>query len=217
MRNSSFTSDVWTNQSSGFISLTAHGINEYGREKSSSYAFESLEEVTLAFEVGGYEHADCAAHKINRIVKNGIFGNERIATLLKKGRAIVTHFSHSPEAYERLRVEQKKRGFFNKPLDTGIYGLATFLDARFKDRLSEGRTCFREQGTGWIEQEAKDLIVDTDSVEHQKDVSSPLLPVEQLFSVAWNVFHYRRFNLAPRNAELLVFLNKVLSLLHYQY
>uniref|UniRef100_A0A915EJ19 Uncharacterized protein n=1 Tax=Ditylenchus dipsaci TaxID=166011 RepID=A0A915EJ19_9BILA len=98
-----------------------------------------------------------------------------------------------------------------------IYGLATFLDARFKDRLSEGRTCFREQGTGWIEQEAKDLIVDTDSVEHQKDVSSPLLPVEQLFSVAWNVFHYRRFNLAPRNAELLVFLNKVLSLLHYQY
>uniref|UniRef100_A0A915CV99 Uncharacterized protein n=1 Tax=Ditylenchus dipsaci TaxID=166011 RepID=A0A915CV99_9BILA len=25
----SFTSDIWTNQSSGFISLTAHGINEY--------------------------------------------------------------------------------------------------------------------------------------------------------------------------------------------
>uniref|UniRef100_A0A915E2F7 Transposase n=1 Tax=Ditylenchus dipsaci TaxID=166011 RepID=A0A915E2F7_9BILA len=43
----SFTSDIWTNQSSGFISLTAHGINNIGRENSSSYAFESLEEVTL--------------------------------------------------------------------------------------------------------------------------------------------------------------------------
>uniref|UniRef100_A0A915EKG2 HAT C-terminal dimerisation domain-containing protein n=1 Tax=Ditylenchus dipsaci TaxID=166011 RepID=A0A915EKG2_9BILA len=154
-----------------------------------------------------------APRKINRIVKNGIFGNERIATLLKReepsSRISATHL----KLMRRLRVEQKK-----KDVDTRIYGLATFLDARFKDRLSEGRTCFREQGTGWIEQEAKDLIVDTDSVEPPEKMSpSTSVASEQLFSVAWNVFHYRRFNLAPKNAELLVFLNKVLSLLHYQY
>uniref|UniRef100_A0A915EEP0 HAT C-terminal dimerisation domain-containing protein n=1 Tax=Ditylenchus dipsaci TaxID=166011 RepID=A0A915EEP0_9BILA len=50
-------------------------------------------------------------------------------------------------------------------------------------------------------------------------LSSPSTSVasEQLFSVARDVFHYRRFKLAPNNAEMLVFLNKVLPLLHYQY
>uniref|UniRef100_A0A915EJ06 Transposase n=1 Tax=Ditylenchus dipsaci TaxID=166011 RepID=A0A915EJ06_9BILA len=102
----SFTSDIWTNQSSGFISLTAHGINEYWqreqfvlcvREFGGSHTGERINEIVSqmlndwsiekkrchvfvrdsaanmkkAFEVGGYKHADCAAHKINRIVKNG--------------------------------------------------------------------------------------------------------------------------------------------------
>uniref|UniRef100_A0A915D5X9 HAT C-terminal dimerisation domain-containing protein n=1 Tax=Ditylenchus dipsaci TaxID=166011 RepID=A0A915D5X9_9BILA len=56
------------------------------------------------------------------------------------------------------------------------------------------------------------------SVAH-RFLSSPSTSVasEQLFSVAPDVLHYRRFNLAPKNAEMLVFLNKVLPLLYYQY
>uniref|UniRef100_A0A915DXG1 HAT C-terminal dimerisation domain-containing protein n=1 Tax=Ditylenchus dipsaci TaxID=166011 RepID=A0A915DXG1_9BILA len=214
-------------------------------------------------------------------------------TLMNKIRGI-DKFLEAQQRMEKAIDEKFLRLEYNR-----IYGLATFLDARFKDRLSEDRTRFRQQVTSWIEQEAEDLIVDTgehllhffirkcldlDSVEppekmsrpsffdslgiydasvtkrpptqlqleinayvleecQQPDVdcmeywknnckifpslasvarrflSSPSTSVasEQLFSVARNVFHYRRFKLAPKNAEMLVFLNKVLPLLHYQY
>uniref|UniRef100_A0A915D1X9 HAT C-terminal dimerisation domain-containing protein n=1 Tax=Ditylenchus dipsaci TaxID=166011 RepID=A0A915D1X9_9BILA len=199
-------------------------------------------------------------------------------TLINKIRGI-DKFLEAQQRMEKAIDEKFLRLEYNR-----IYGLATFLDARFKDRLSEDRTRFRQQVTSWIEQEAEDLIVDTDSVEppekmsrpsffdslgiydasvtkrpstqlqleinayvleecQQPDVdcmeywknnckifpslasvarrflSSPSTSVasEQLFSVARDVFHYRRFKLAPKNAEMLVFLNKVLPLLHYQY
>uniref|UniRef100_A0A915E560 Uncharacterized protein n=1 Tax=Ditylenchus dipsaci TaxID=166011 RepID=A0A915E560_9BILA len=47
----SCTSDIWTNQSSGFISLTAHGINEYCRENMFVLCVqESLEQCHTAAE-----------------------------------------------------------------------------------------------------------------------------------------------------------------------
>uniref|UniRef100_A0A915ED45 Uncharacterized protein n=1 Tax=Ditylenchus dipsaci TaxID=166011 RepID=A0A915ED45_9BILA len=59
------------------------------------------------------------------------------------------------EAQQRMEKAIDMRSFFDWNTT------ATFLDARFKDRLSEDRTRFRQQVTSWIEQEAEDLIVDT--------------------------------------------------------
>ncbi|MCP4489991.1 MAG: hypothetical protein GY820_22125 [Gammaproteobacteria bacterium] len=59
-----------------------------------------------AFDLGEYKSADCAAHKLNLVVKRAIGSQRAISDALVRGRKIVEFINRSPAAREELRNVQ---------------------------------------------------------------------------------------------------------------
>ena len=102
----------------GDVAHTADNLNIYFRatrdrwnleEKVHVMVTDNAANITSGVNISDCESIRCTAHTLQLAVNN-VLEEPKLKELVKKGRAIVTHFKQSTKSYEILKKMQERCG-----------------------------------------------------------------------------------------------------------
>lgn len=86
-------------------------LDKWGiKHKVSTLVTDNGANIVSAAELLHVRHVPCFAHTLNLIVKDSLKMSAEVTELIKRVKAIVSHFHHSVRASDRLQESQRQHG-----------------------------------------------------------------------------------------------------------
>jgi hypothetical protein len=115
--------------------IPAEKVHAFVDDQGSNYRVAFRDRLT-------YADSNCAAHKINLVVRNSLFEDPTAKKALEKARKIVGHFKHSNLACDKLKEAQDEEDLlFHKLIQVNI---KIFIDInlKFQDFVTRWNSTF---------------------------------------------------------------------------